>query len=63
MGKVAAATVVDHKTPHRGDPGLMWDEANWQALCAPHHDSTKQSEERSGVRKVDPLDPWNTGAG
>jgi 5-methylcytosine-specific restriction protein A len=27
---------------------LFWDERNWQPLCAPHHDSTKQREEKSG---------------
>ena len=47
-GRVTAATVVDHKTPHRGDDTLMWDQANWQALCKPHHDSDKQMLEKSG---------------
>ena len=32
------ASVVDHIVPHRGDPGLFWDEANWQCLCKRHHD-------------------------
>ena len=33
------STVVDHIVPHRGDPVLMWDEANnWQALCKRCHD-------------------------
>lgn len=36
-GKVEPATVVDHVVPHRGDYGRMWDEGNWQALCAWHH--------------------------
>jgi hypothetical protein len=27
---------------------LFWDESNWQPLCAAHHDSTKQREEKSG---------------
>lgn len=40
------ATVVDHRTPHRGDQALFWDRSNWQALCAPHHSSDKQREER-----------------
>ena len=35
---VTLATVVDHVTPHRGEPGLMWDElGNWQSLCAACH--------------------------
>jgi 5-methylcytosine-specific restriction enzyme A len=40
------ALVVDHITPHRGDMGLFWDRTNWQALCAPCHNSTKQLQER-----------------
>lgn len=40
------ATVVDHRTPHRGDQALFWDRSNWQSLCAPHHSSDKQREEQ-----------------
>jgi len=36
-GMVTAANEVDHIVPHRGDQALMWDEANWQALCKPCH--------------------------
>lgn len=36
-GLTAAATDVDHITPHRGDPTLFWDETNWQPLCHSHH--------------------------
>ncbi len=36
-GQVRAATVVDHITPHRGDPVLMWAPTNHQVLCASHH--------------------------
>jgi 5-methylcytosine-specific restriction protein A len=76
QGRTAAATVVDHITPHRlkeainsGDPAaiakaqkLFWDRKNWQGLCKPHHDSTKQRMEKSGqVIGCDesgmPLDP------
>ena len=32
-GIVAAASVVDHVVPHKDDPVLFWDEANWQPLC------------------------------
>jgi 5-methylcytosine-specific restriction protein A len=35
--RVTAATDVDHVEPHRGDEGLFWDEANWQALCGECH--------------------------
>lgn len=46
--RYTAATVVDHKVPHRGDQKLFWDESNWQALCQPHHDGDKQAMEKSG---------------
>lgn len=44
----ATATVVDHRTPHRGDSKLFWDKGNWQALCTPCHSSRKQSQEKRG---------------
>ena len=37
-GRLTPATVVDHIIPHRGDPGLFWDENNWQPLCKDCHD-------------------------
>lgn len=65
-GRVKAAEVVDHITPHKGDERLFWDRSNWQAMCKPCHDRTKQREERSGGRDhiapdglpADPSDPW-----
>ena len=68
LGRVTAATVVDHKTPHRGDARLFWDRANnWQSLCTPCHSGTKQAMENSGVVRgvgadglpIDPCHPWN----
>lgn len=47
-GRLTVATVVDHITPHRGDQRLFWDESNWQPLCKPHHDITKQRMEARG---------------
>lgn len=41
------ATVVDHITPHRGNADLFWNPENWQPLCQPCHDSTKQRQERN----------------
>lgn len=38
QGRYTKATVVDHITPHRGDPELFWDEANWQPMCKQCHD-------------------------
>jgi len=45
LGYITAASVVDHKTPHRGDPILFWNKLNWQSLCKACHDSIKQAEE------------------
>lgn len=38
--------VADHRTAHKGDPALFWDESNIQTLCKPCHDRDKQREER-----------------
>lgn len=43
--RITAATIVDHRIPHRGDMVLFWDETNWDSLCASHHSSDKQREE------------------
>ena len=67
-GRAEPATVVNHRTPHRGDLKLFWDRKNWEAVCKWHHDSQIQREERSGVvigndragRPVDPAHPWNS---
>ncbi len=47
--RTAAATVVDHITPHKGDMELFWDTANWQGLCKPCHDR-KTVLEDGGLR-------------
>ena len=60
------AEVVDHITPHKGNEQLFYD-GPFQSLCKLHHDSTKQSDERTGNIKGsdingEPLDPkhhWN----
>lgn len=49
QGRTAAASVVDHIEPHRGDQNLFWDQSNWQALCKLCHDSVKQAEEAGTV--------------
>lgn len=48
-GIARAATLVDHITPHRGDPSLFWDEGNWQSLCK-HHHAVKTGRERAAIR-------------
>ncbi len=45
QGVVTAATVCDHRDPHRGDLDKFWN-GPFQSLCKPHHDSEKQREER-----------------
>lgn len=42
--------VVDHIIPHHGDQKLFWDFSNIQTLCATHHSSDKQKEERNGLK-------------
>lgn len=44
-GEVVAATVVDHKVPHKGDKALFWDRNNWQSLCKPCHDEKTATED------------------
>lgn len=58
QGRVAAATVVDHIVPHRGDQALFWNTDNWQPLCKSHHDSAKQAEEAHGYSSEVGLDGW-----
>jgi 5-methylcytosine-specific restriction protein A len=38
LGRILPASVVDHRTPHRGDITLFWDMSNWQALSKSCHD-------------------------
>jgi hypothetical protein len=55
-GLLTAATVVDHKKPHRGDPHLFWDETNWQGLCKSCHDR-KTVHKDGGFGRSALLDP------
>ncbi len=67
--RVRAATVVDHKIPHRNDLKLFWRRSNWQALAKQCHDSWKQQLEKTGAfsgasERGIPLDPnhhWRRG--
>ena len=65
-GKYIEANVVDHITPHRGNPRLFWNPTNLQSLSTHCHNSWKQSEERADLRgcdadgmPTDPRHPWN----
>lgn len=49
-GRVEAASVVDHKEPHRGDQRLFWNRSNWLSLCFHCHNSLKQREEKAADR-------------
>jgi len=62
----AVAVDVDHIVARRAGGSDDW--ANLQALCARHHRSTKQAQERRGGRvrgcdangwPLDPAHPWN----
>jgi 5-methylcytosine-specific restriction protein A len=51
-GREVAATVVDHKIPHKGNMDLFWDENNWQSLCTPcHNRKTVKEDGGFGNRK------------
>ena len=41
--------VCNHKTPHRGDERLFWDEDNLETQCKPCHDSVTQREEQTSL--------------
>ena len=67
IGRTTAATVVNHRIPHKGDWKLFWDRKNWEPSCQPHHDRDIKKEEMTGIRKgvtdkgrpIDPNHPWN----
>ena len=43
------ATIVNHRTPHRGDWALFIDPANHESTCKPHHDRDIQAGERGAA--------------
>ena len=52
IGRVTAATVVDHIVAHKGSQALFWAYSNWQALCAPCHNSKTAREDGGYGRKA-----------
>lgn len=66
QGLLVAATVANHKTPHRGD-WTLFSTGELESACAPCHDGIIQAEERAdpsiGVdadgRPTDPAHHWN----
>lgn len=59
-GRITAATVADHIVKHNGDPALFFDSDNLQSLCKPHHDSTKQGDEKRGFSGQVDASGWPT---
>jgi len=57
-GDTVAATVCDHIKEHKGNVELFYSYENTQALCALHHSSTKQAEERGIARQLIGADGW-----
>jgi hypothetical protein len=54
-GRTVPASIVHHRTPHRGDWAKFIDPANFASLCAACHDGAAQSAERMGYSdEVDP---------
>jgi 5-methylcytosine-specific restriction protein A len=58
LGKVTAATVVNHKQPHRGDYSLFTDRDNLESVCKPCHDRHAQADEIRGYSKDVGADGW-----
>ncbi len=58
MGRVTAATVVDHVIPHKGDEALFFDPSNLQSLDKHCHDSVKQRQEKTGSLPGCGTDGW-----
>lgn len=63
------ATIVHHKTPHRGNETLFWDRTKWEGRCRTCHDDA-EGPEKTGRREtyrgcdesgvpLDPRHPWN----
>ncbi len=44
-GRAVPATVVNHRTPHKGDLALFLDPANLESVCKPCHDGPIQRAE------------------
>lgn len=51
LGRITAATIVDHIVPHHGNVELFWKQDNHQSLCKCCHDGWKaQQEHQLGYR-------------
>jgi 5-methylcytosine-specific restriction protein A len=69
-GRDTFATICDHVDPKSKETEAGFFAGPFTSLCKPHHDSTKQAEERRGYvigcdvsgRPKDAGHPWNRGA-
>jgi 5-methylcytosine-specific restriction enzyme A len=50
-GVIVPATMVDHVVPHKGNPDVFWNKADWQSLCDWCHKAIKASVEYSWLNK------------
>lgn len=62
LGKVVPGTQTDHVIPHKGDPGLFWNEDNWQNLCSHCHGIKTATEDGGYGHPVVPRPPRPAGA-
>jgi 5-methylcytosine-specific restriction protein A len=53
-----AASVVNHKIPHKGDVELFYSPENIESVCKSCHDGPIQSEERRGYSSEVGTDGW-----
>ncbi len=60
QGRITAATVADHITPHKGNAEAFWNN-ELQSLCKHCHDSIKQRQEHGKEMAVVGIDGWNIG--
>lgn len=51
VGRVTAASVVDHVVPHKGDQRLFWDTSNWQPLCTTCHGRKTATQDSGFARR------------
>jgi len=54
-GRIIAAKIADHITPHRNDPHAFWT-GQLQSLCANCHESRKKFVEHRGYGRTMGLD-------
>lgn len=58
-GRFTPATVCDHVDPKAKTPATFFN-GPFQSLCAPHHNSAKQREEKRGYSGEVDADGWPT---